>query len=95
MKIALDTVIKDTDGNDVFISQGKPASVRALVLQALDLPKGDASVDQIQKNFAVIERIVAAEKEVDLSPEEITEIKSRMVVFSGSVAGAVFKILNG
>lgn len=99
MKYDLNVEIKTLDGGTVKADDGGVLTVKDAVLRALLSPIPGEDSEQPKKKFErwlLAKRVYAAESEVELTAEEVSEIKDRVAkIWAASVLGPVFELLEG
>lgn len=98
MKIKLETVIVNEVGEEMDISEGKKATLSAIITTALLTPfKQDDNMSGEEKAelFNIWFDKIKDKKEADLKPEEVVKIKKRIGYgFPPIVVGQAYKLLN-
>ena len=91
MKVNLNIQLKEYDGRPAKDDKGEPIVIRDLVSRTLFEGKGirrtgnpDTDDDNRFKAYRLSQRVMAADGEIDLSPEEMVLIKQAASAFQGA-----------
>jgi hypothetical protein len=100
MKVNFNAKLNDLHGQPMHFAENgkavpmllKHAAVEALLGQSNSLPDGEAKF----KAYQMAERIMNAKGAVDMTPEDVTELKTKIgTQWGANVVGPSYKLLNG
>lgn len=99
MLIDFNQTIKQIDGTELTITEGKEATLKHFALEALQLNFQDEtnlSADTKCKRWLLATRIYANPAKIDLTAEEIVEIKKLIgKAYGPMIVGQAFQMLEG